>query len=234
MARIRRNVPVQRGMTLLEILVSLAILAMVALLIYGAFDSMSRGKKGEAMRAERARQGREALLRITRELSSAYLSMHQPTNLALVTARTAFVGQNSTPFDRLDFTAFAHRRLTKDAKESDECEVGYFVAEDPDVSGKMDLVRREQTPIDLEPLKGGVVNVLAEDVEGFDVRYLDPMTSLWTETWDTTTASAQLNRLPLELRITLTLKGVPGMDSTTFSTKMMLQMLQPLSFGIPK
>jgi general secretion pathway protein J len=98
----------------------------------------------------------------------------------------------------------------------------------------MDLARREQTPIDLQPTRGGVVNVLAENVELFDVRYLDPLTGLWVESWDTTQTSAQLNRLPLEVRITLTLKGVPGMASTTYATRAMLPMQQPLSFGIPR
>ena len=37
-----------RGMTLLEILVSLGILGMISILIYGAFDSMARGKRGAA------------------------------------------------------------------------------------------------------------------------------------------------------------------------------------------
>jgi general secretion pathway protein J len=222
-------------MTLLEVLVSLAILAMIALLIYGAFDSLSRGRKGEAMRADRARQGRQALLRMVHELSSTFLSMHSPSLLALVTRQTAFVGQNSTPFDRVDFTAFAHRRLTRDAKESDQCEVGYFAAEDPDQLGKMDLVRREQFPIDIQPTRGGVVNVLAEDIELFDVHYLDPVTGLWGETWDTTVSSnGQFNRLPLELRIQLTMKGVPGMESSTYTTKVMLPMQSPLSFGVPR
>jgi general secretion pathway protein J len=221
-------------MTLLEVLVSLAILAMIALLIYGAFDSMNRGKKGEAMRADRARQGREAVLRMTRELSSTFLSMHTPQNIALVTRVTAFIGETSIPFDRLDFAAFAHRRLLKDVKESDQCEVGYFAAQDPDVPDKWDFVRREQTPIDMDPKRGGVVNVLAENVTAFDVRYLDPMTGLWTESWDTRTTSGQFNRLPVELRITLTLKGIPPQDSSVFTTKMMMPMLQPLSFGIPR
>jgi general secretion pathway protein J len=221
-------------MTLLELLVSLAILAMIALLIYGAFDSLSRGKKGEAMRAERARQGRQAVLRIAHEFSSAFLSMHTPTNLVLATRVTAFIGINSTPFDRVDFASFAHRRLIKDAKEPDECEVGYQVSEDPDVPGKMDLVRREQVPMDMLPTRGGVLNVLAENVELFDVRYLDPVSGLWTETWDTTSTNAQLNRLPLELSIKLTMKGVPGMASSTYATKLMLPMQQPLSFGIPR
>jgi general secretion pathway protein J len=222
-------------MTLLEVLVSLAILAMISLLIYGAFDSLSRGRKGEEMRADRARQGRQALLRIVREMSSTFLSMHTPQVLALATRQTAFIGQNSTPFDRVDFTAFAHRRLTRDAKESDQCEVGYFAAEDPENMGKMDLARREQYPIDTQPWRGGIVNVLAEDIELFDVHYLDATTGLWGDTWDSTVQTGgQLSRLPLEVRFTLTLKGVPGMESSTYSTKMMMPIMNPLSFGIPR
>ena len=71
-------------MTLLEVLVSLGVLAMISLLIYGAFDSLSRGRKGEALRVDRARQGRDAMDRITHEMQAAFLSMHNPANLSLV------------------------------------------------------------------------------------------------------------------------------------------------------
>jgi general secretion pathway protein J len=221
-------------MTLLEVLVSLAILAMISLLVYGAFDSMSRGKKGEAMRAERARQGREALLRMTHELSEAFLSLHNPPSLAMLTRVTVFIGQNSTPFDRIDFASFAHRRIMRDVRESDQAEVGYFASEDPDAAGKIDLARREQTPIDMDPLRGGVVNVLAENIEAFDIRYLDPLTGTWGESWDSSQTFGQFNRLPLELRVSLTLKGLPGSDATIFTTKVMMPMLKPLAFGIPQ
>ena len=221
-------------MTLLEVLVSIAILAMISLLIYGAFDSMTRGKKGEALRADRARQGREAVLRISREMSAAFLSMHQPQQIALQTRLTAFLGQNGSPFDRVDFAAFAHKRYEKEAKESDQCEVGYFASQNPDAPEKTDLVRREQTPMDIEPKKGGVVNVLAEDIELFDIRYLDPLTGSWLESWDTQQLTGQLNRLPLEVKITLTLKGVPNGTPSIFTTKVILPMQAPLSFGIPR
>ena len=49
---IRRSRTRSRGMTLLEILVSLGILGMISILIYGAFDSMARGKKGETLRVD--------------------------------------------------------------------------------------------------------------------------------------------------------------------------------------
>jgi general secretion pathway protein J len=225
---------VSRGMTLLEVMVSVAILAMMSILIYGAFDSMARGKKGEAMRAERAREGREAILRLTRDLSAAFISLHINPNPALITRVTGFVASSGGNYDRVDFTAFAHRRVERDAHESDQAEIGYFVVRDPEVSGKMDLVRREQTPIDMDPKRGGVVNVVAENVEEFDVRYLEPLTGQWIDTWDTTQVTGQPGRLPLEIRIKLVLKQVPGAPPSTYVTKMMMPMQLPLSFGIPR
>ncbi len=207
---------------------------MIGVLLYGTFDSLNHGKKAENIRGDRARQGREAILRMTRELSSAFLSVHNPQNPGLQTRVVAFIGQNGAPFDRIDFQAFAHRRLEANSHESDQAEVGYFASPDPDVEGKMDLVRREQTPADIDPKRGGVVNVLCEDIESFDLRYLDPQTSQWLETWDTTQATGQMNRLPLEIRITLTLAHVPVGLQSTYTTKFMLPMQNPLSFGIPQ
>ncbi len=223
-----------RAMTLLEILVSLAILAMISILIYGAFDSMSRGKRGEGMRVDRARQGREAVQRIAREIQGSFLTQHQPQNPGLGTRITAFVGQSSRDFDRVDFAAFVHKRVDKEAKESDQCEVGYFVVKDPNVADKMDLVRREQTPIDLDPKRGGVVNVVAENVEEFDLRYLDPMTGQWVESWDTTQISGQPMRVPLEVRISLTMKELKNEPAYVYTTKVTIPIREPLTFGVPR
>ena len=232
--RARARARSQRGMTLLEVLVSLGVLAMISLLIYGAFDSLSRGRKGEALRVDRARQGRDAMDRITHEMQGAFLSMHNPQNLSLVTRQTAFIATNSSTFDRIDFATFAHRRVEREVKESDQAEVGYFVVRDPDHDDKMDLVRREQAPPDYEPKKGGVVNILAEDVELFDIRFLDPLSSQWVESWDTTQLTGQLNRLPREVKVTLVLKPVKNSPPFRFVTKFVLPMQQPLSFGIPR
>lgn len=221
-----------RGLTLVEVLVALAILAMIGVLLYGSFDSMSHAKRAEGIRGERAREGRSAVLRMSRELSSAYLSLHFPQNMSLLTRTTAFVGQNGSRFDRLDFAAFAHRRVEAESKESDQAEIGYFVVSDPDKPEKMDLVRREQTPIDMDPKRGGVINVLAENVESFDVRYLDVTTGQWLETWDTTQTTGQLLRLPLEVRIILVLKDVPPGVEPMYTTKVTLPIQKPLSFGI--
>lgn len=223
-----------RGMTLLEILVSLGVMAMISLMIYGAFDSMGRGKRGESLRADRARQGRDAVDRIAREMQSAFLSMHQPLSPALQTRMTAFIATNSAQYDRVDFTSFAHRRVERDARESDQAEIGFFVVKDPDVDGKMDLVRREQAPIDFDPKRGGMVNVLAEDVESFELKYLDPLTGTWVESWDSTQLAQQLNRLPIEVRVELKLKAVKNTPEFKYTTKVILPITQPLRFGIPQ
>ena len=221
-------------MTMIEVVVAIGILAMVGVLIHGVIDSLSRGKKGEGMRAERVHEGREALQRIVRDLSSAYISMHVPTVQALQTEKTALVGRHSGQFDRIDFAAFAHRRTDRDAHESDQAEVGYFVVADPDVPDKMDLVRREQTPIDIEPLKGGISDLVAEDISSFELRYLEPLTGQWVETWDSTQVNGQPNRVPLAVRVKLVLKGVGNGSPYSYTTKVFLPMQQPLSFGIPK
>lgn len=223
----------QRGLTLIEVLVSVAILAMIATLIYGAFDSLSRGKKGEAQRGERSRQARAAIDRMSRELTSAYLTMHTPPP-SLQTRVVAFKGTNGTPYDRVDFASFAHLRVDKDSKESDQAEIGFFALSDPDKDGKVDLVRREQTPPDQDPQRGGVVSVVCEDIESFDVRYFDPTTGQWLEQWDSTQVTAQQNRLPFEVKITLVLKNVPAGVQATYITKLALPIQQPLAFGISR
>jgi len=226
----RRTLASSRGLTMIEVIVAVAVLSMVAVLMHGVIDSLSRGKKAEAARSERVHQGREAIQRIVRDLSSAYLSMHVPANTALITQKTAFVGKSSS--HRVDFTAFAHLRTDRDAHESDQAEVGYFLAKNPDVQDVRDLVRREQSPIDFDPLKGGTVNVVAEDVDLFEMRFFEPMTGLWVDSWDSTQVSGQPNRLPLEVEIKLVLNGVGGGAQYSYTTKVFLPIAQPLSFGI--
>ncbi|WP_437622644.1 type II secretion system protein GspJ [Sorangium sp. So ce1151] len=220
------------GLTLLEVLVSVAILALIGTLIYGAFDGMSRSRVGISRISDRYHQGRGAIARISRELQEAFLSRHQPADKNIVVRLTAFAGQDSSPADRVDFTAFAHRRLLRNAHESDQCEIGYFGSRDPE-RDRLDLVRREAKTIDTEPTRGGVVNVLAEDIESFNVQYLDPVTGEWVDSWDSTQPAAQLDRLPSQVWVTLVLNGGPGGEPIKFETKVPIPMQVPIAFGVP-
>jgi general secretion pathway protein J len=225
-----------RGLTLLEVLVSVGVLAMVATLIYGAFDGMQRSRVGLSRIDDRYHQGRQALARMSRELQSAFLSLHYPQNPANSVRTTVFIGTDASQSDRIDFTSFSHQRLMRNVHESDQNELSYFMGRDPDHNDKYDLLRREQKEIDVDPQKGGVVNVLCEDVTAFDVQYLEPITDTWLDSWDSTQPAGQYmyQRLPLQVRIKLTLKGGEGDRLIKMMTKVPLGMQTPLNFAIPR
>jgi general secretion pathway protein J len=233
--RARRRGPF--GFTLIEVLISISILAFITLLLYGAFAALKRSKDGLARVQDRQREARMAMARITRELQSAYLSAHAPLNQAMLVQKTQFKGERGTPADRLDFTAFANRRLDRNTHVSDQCELSYYGDSNPDGSGTIDLVRRVDTEIDLEPDKGGKVEVLATDIDLFNLEYMDAMSGQWQETWDTTSATGQPDRLPLQVRVILVLNG--GARSAAdrdrgkirLVTKVPLAMLNPLTFA---
>lgn len=227
----RRDV---RGLTLLEILISIAILAMIGVLIYGAFDGLARSKSGLGRVNDRYHTGRATMRRLAMEISSAYISAHLPYSPSLVATKTVFISKDSSPADRLDMNTFTHRRVVANSKESDQNEISYFGSPDPAVSGKIDLARRESALIDFDPQKGGIVYVLAENIDLFDLKFLDPTTSLWADSWDTTQATGQAGRLPLQVRITLALKGGPSGKTLRFEEKVPVVMTQPLSFAIPR
>lgn len=231
------NIARRRGFTLVELLVAIGILAMISTLIYGAFAGLKTSREGLMRVGDRYQEGRLAMRRVNRELQSAYLSAHQPISPQLKVVQTAFIGKRGTPADTVSFNSFAHRRLDRDARESDQAEISYFGADNPKDRSIIDLVRRVNPRLDLEPDRGGRVQVLATDIDLFDIEYLDPLTGRWTETWDTTQATGQLNRLPLQVRVTLVLNGGRrktagrSRDTITFRTKVPLQMLQPLIFA---
>jgi len=186
---------------------------------------------------DRHREGRMAMARIVRELSSAYISQHAPIDESLTAVKTSFIGTTGTPADRVDFNTFAHRRLDRDAHESDQAEISYFGSPDPDQQGVVDLARRMSPILDLEPQTGGRVEVLATDIDLFELSYLDPVTGLWEETWDSTSLVAQENRLPLQVRVVLVLNGgrrsssQSGQAPIRLMTKVSLPIFNPLNFA---
>jgi general secretion pathway protein J len=231
--RARRRAAVRvsrrRGVTLIEVMVAMTIIAIVSTLLYTGFTQTASNKKRVESEMERHHEIRMGLERIARDLSMAFVSAQINPNTALQTVKTAFVGKDSGGGSRVDFTAFAHQRLYRDAHESDQCEIAYFMTDDPKVRGKDALARREQARIDDDPLDGGKGQVLIHDVESFELEYLDPTSGEWLSTWDTTQGAMQPNRLPSQVRISVTVANVRGKGrSQTFATRASL----PLQYAL--
>ncbi len=221
------------GVTIIEAMVAISILAIIATLVWGGFSQTTRNKKRVERDLDRHHVVTAALERMARELSMAFVSAHVNGTQALQTVITAFVGKDRTGGDRIDFTSFSHRRLYRNAHESDQNELSYFLMPDPDDSSNTVLARREQNRVDDQPQRGGRISILVRDVEDLEFEYLDPLSTNWVRGWDTTQAAGQPNRLPTQIKIRLTIPNLRGQGpSQTFGTRAVLPITYALNHAI--
>lgn len=219
----------RRGFTLLEVLLAVTILALVGTMVYGGFSQTALNKARVEEDVDHARVVHMTLDRIARELTMAYVSTHVNPSLDLRVVQTAFIGKDNGDDDRIDFTSFSHRRLYRNARESDQNEISYFVTESPEDPSTRVLARREQNRIDEDPRRGGKSQILLSNVEEFNVDYFDPLLSDWVQTWSTIDALAQPNRLPTQVRIRLAVKDPRRPNETqTFGTRVTI----PITYAL--
>jgi general secretion pathway protein J len=223
----------RRGLTLIEVMVAMVIIAIVSTLIYTGFVQTARNKERVESELAREHEIRSGLDRIVRELQMAYVSAQINPSPALQVVNTCFVGSDFMAGSRIDFTSFSHQRLYRDAHESDQNELSYYLGDDPHDPGVKSLIRREQRRIDDDPRKGGEAAVLIANVRKFELGYLEPLTGQWLTTWDTTQAAMQPNRLPTQVRIKLTVPSIRGRTSEqVFGTRVSLPMTYALNFAV--
>jgi len=162
-----------------------------------------------------------------REISMAFLSNHFDTK-RYRERPTIFRGKDSGTRDALLFATMAHDRLTRDAKQSDQMVVEYYLDSDPDAPGEEALYRREKPVIDDEPDHGGTKAKLCDHVTGLDISYWDWKKQEWADEWSSASTERQ-GWLPPRVRIKLTLKMDDGKDKT-FETQTRIAMIRPLEF----
>lgn len=224
-----------RGMSIIEIMVAMTILAIVSTLLYSGFVQTSRNKQRVEHDLDRAHEIRLGLARIANELSMAYVSAQVNPSEHLRPTLTAFIAKDAMNGSRVDFTSFSHRRLYRNAHESDQNELSFFVANAPDNSGQRVLARREQRRIDDDPETGGQSQVLIEDIKSFELSFFDDTTQQWVSTWDTTQAMGQQNRLPKQAKIFVTVENLSGRGpDQTFGTRTWLPITYGLNFTLYK
>jgi len=214
------------GFTLLEVMVALAIVALVIGLVYGSFAGTAESKDFIENGNEVYHQGRWAMDKMEADLSTSFLNTR-------ANSYTLFYGVNregaeNLPNDELHFTSYNHVKYNPTAQESDQQEVSYFVAENPD-TGEMTLYRREDPNVDQDNTAGGEVYELATGVIAFNIRYYDG--TQWVDDWDSRKFTAEqnvqteveqtdemVNALPLAAEVTLILLG-PRDTQIAFHTK---------------
>jgi type II secretion system protein J len=196
----------ERGFTLIEIMLALAILATLMALTWGTVSSSFRFRRATLDKFDRYRTVQQAMDRMSREISMAFV-----TNIGLVATNdrgdvnyvTGFFGENDT----LSFTSLAHVRTRTDEAASEQCEISYRLETQRGMDGEMhqNLVHREDSTIDDEPEEGGVLYPMLRDVVRVRFEYWDPTREIageaWIDSWDA--VNDHEGQLPSRVRITL-------------------------------
>jgi type II secretion system protein J len=171
-----------RGFTLLEVLVSVAILAIIMAALYSAYTTNVEAIQIARENGQVHQTARIALDRITRDVQSALTETWSPSG----TTRLGFIGKDQEKdgrrMDRTDFTTLTYMALTEQSPAADLCEVGYRVVEDSEEQEILVLMRRQKILVSLPgddetPAEGfgegGIEQELARNLAGFRITYED-------------------------------------------------------------
>lgn len=211
----------QTGFTLMEAMISVAILGMIGMLTLGTFARGMQARDRAEQITTRYHQMRQALQRMATEIAMAYLSEHKDCEEPRT--ETIFATRSGGHGRRLDFVSFSHYKLRADANESDQNELSYYVDRHPDDPQRSVLMRREQARIDEEPTEGGDEQVLAEDVTDLRFQFYDAKEDRWEEDWDSTNLD-QKGRMPAFVKIEITALDPQGKEEKLVTaTRIMIQ-----------
>ncbi|TAK01387.1 MAG: prepilin-type N-terminal cleavage/methylation domain-containing protein [Candidatus Manganitrophaceae bacterium] len=207
------------GFTLLEVLLSLAILAVLFTLVYGSFNSTYRASEQLEKEADSYRLARLGFYHLAKDLSMIYQTKPAagPSPPVGTAAKNAFLFQGEDrsrtiegteyPDDSIRFTAVSHGRTLRDAPESDWAMIFYHLEEG--------LLIHEEALLNERVIR----NEIGEDLLGINFRYLDKADRSWVNQWD----SEVRKELPLAVEIELILKG-RGKEGRRFKTTVELPM----------
>lgn len=201
------------GFTLIEIVLAVALCTIVMALIYGVLHSTIQAAERIDELTHGSEIGPAILAQIREDVGAAFLPG---------TDQDYFVGQDRSGRDRLDFISsaavFAAETPGSEPAVHTVNEIGYQVKEGPSAEDGLVLYRRVDPFVDAEPLRGGRLMAVAEQVTLFKITYWSG--TEWLPTW---VASKLDNKLPSSIRVELKMrvpdrKAEGGFAERTFAT----------------
>ncbi len=195
-----------RGFTLLEVVISVGILVVILTIVYNTFNSSIKAYTAMENQGDAYAQARIVLNRMSEEITSVYFS-GQNRNTGLVGEDK---DEDDLPADSLHFTSLSHIRWVKDSKESELCEIGYYLEKNEETRESF-LFRREDWNVDGTLDEGGNPLEVAEGVDGLNFRYYDGKD--WVDEWD----SRIKGEMPKAIEVVLVMRD-PRRGRITFSS----------------
>ncbi len=188
---------VKKGFTLVEILISLAILAMIVVSTFTIFRSSAKSwQKGES-RSERYNSARIAIGKMSREISQAVLNKNTPAK---------FIGTR----EDVSFISFVSGR----SGVFDLAEIEYWIDGDQNF-----LMRNEDLNPDYDFSTQDNSDILADNISELEFSYYDGI--VWNESWDSEekgkeTDDGDRGILPKAIKIKIKVRDKKGEGSETF------------------
>ncbi len=187
--------------TLLEVVISVSLMAIILGSAYACFDAGIRGKRMIEPRVEVFQNARVAMALLAADLRNACPLAKEFDFLGM----RRMVGE--MPADNLDFGT--HNYTPDGERESDFCQTSFYVDQDP-ATKRLTLYRRRNPIIAIDPLSGGSKEEIATGLLGMRFEYFDGFD--WYDTWGEMKGTKQqtsnrdqpnLSGMPQAVRITL-------------------------------
>jgi prepilin-type N-terminal cleavage/methylation domain-containing protein len=217
MTAMRKRGVGQAGFTLMELMLSLALLALIMIIVYGSFHAVAGSKLHAEIRVESDQQARTLMWMMCRELRGAVFTPLIPSHVLLVGQASR---QGGMPMDSITFATLdpSHRRAL-DAFSAEE-DVTYTAAPNPNHRGWFMWTRSERSGL-LQTANPPAIppTILATNVLSVHFRYFNGFQ--WVESWDSTSSPAG-QALPQAISIELMMAS--GLRPTYLSTMISLPM----------
>ncbi len=216
------------GFTLLEIMLAITIMSFITVIIWASTSQMGKIKLKVEAAQDRTHSARVALMRMTREIEMAFLSLSE--NTALQERRTLFISAPGQEVDELRFSWFGRQRLRADSAESDTSLVSYYGEPDPLDRRVVNLMRRETRRLEAkDPLTiPGEAYILCPNVAKVKFSFYDFRKKEWREDWNTMGATG-LQYLPTHVRIYLTVVDERGQE-VVYSSASRIQLTERVDY----
>jgi prepilin-type N-terminal cleavage/methylation domain-containing protein len=198
--KVRRSSRRPDGFTLIEVVISSALMALIIVSAYICFSASIASRRTMEPRLEVIQNARVAMALLTADLRvacsldkhSQFLGLHRT------------LGENVA--DNIDFGT--HNYTPQHQNEGDFCQLSYYLERDPE-TGQLSLWRRRNPTIAPDSLTGGRKEEIATGLLGLKFEYFDGLD--WYDNWGDTSGKKQtsqkeqpnLTGMPKAVRATL-------------------------------
>lgn len=211
----------RRGFTLLELLLSIGMMAMISLMLFSSFSTAFRARASAAAQTTAVREAAVTLDLVQHDFQSAMAG-----NGALVGPFYGYaLGTGDAEADSVSFYTAGQDTQTSADDPLFEGMRQVELVLSTGVDGKPSLVRRVRRNLLAPAVVDGVEETLAQNVRVFSVKYYDGES--WHDEWDSTLPDTP--GLPVAVQITIELDAPTVRDP---SRKYRAMRVVPLACGI--